>query len=132
MRRRVRRLAQRGMSLIEIMIVVAIMGMIIGTASVVYFQRLEKARITNTKILMKEIEKAVLAFRTENNDSCPKGIEDLVTQRYLNKKPQDPWGQGLTMVFPGQHDKDGIDLTSSGKDKQMGTQDDIHSWDQSN
>jgi general secretion pathway protein G len=128
-RGRVRRLAARGMTLIEIMVVVAIIGMLMGTVGVYAFGRLEKARVTDTKLVIKNIENALVQFQTDNTDSCPKSLSDLYTQKYLTKEPLDAWGQPLSFKCPGEHNTDGADIVSKGKDKQEGTQDDIHSWD---
>jgi len=132
MRRRNRRgpgIVSRGMTLIEIMIVVAIMGMLIGTVGVYAIGRLEKAKITDTKVVIKSIEQALVHFQTDNTDSCPKTLQDLVTQKYLTKAPKDAWGQDLLYKCPGDHNKDGADIVSKGKDKQDGTADDIKSWE---
>jgi general secretion pathway protein G len=116
------------MTLIEIMVVVAIIGMLMGTVGVYAFGRLEKAKITDAKLVIKNVEQALVHFQTDNTDSCPKSLSDLYTQKYLTKDPLDPWGQPLVFKCPGQHNTDGADITSKGKDKQEGTADDINSW----
>jgi general secretion pathway protein G len=126
---RVRRLAARGMTLIEIMVVVAIIGMLMGTVGVYAYGRLEKAKITDTKMVIKSIEQALVHFQTDNTDACPKSVSDLYTQKYLTKEPLDAWGQPLIFKCPGDHNTDGADIVSRGKDKQEGTQDDIRSWE---
>jgi general secretion pathway protein G len=126
---RIARNFQRGMTLIEIMVVVAIIGMLMGTVGVYAFGRFEKAKITDTKMVIKSIENAVVHFQTENTDSCPKGIADLVTQKIMPKEPLDAWGQPLIFKCPGEHNPDGADIISKGKDKAEGTADDIKSWE---
>jgi len=127
--RRAGRAIARGMTLIEIMIVVAIIGMLMGTVGIYALGRLEKSKITNTKMAIKSVEQALVHFQTDNTDSCPKQLQDLVTQKYLTKTPQDAWGQPLIFKCPGEHNPDGADIISKGKDKQEGTADDIKSWD---
>jgi general secretion pathway protein G len=122
-----RRMA-RGMTLIEIMVVVAIIGMLMGTVGVYAFGRLEKAKNTDAKLVIKNVEQALVHFQTDNTESCPKTLTDLYTQKYLTKDPVDPWGQPLIFKCPGTHNTDGADITSKGKDKQEGTPDDINSW----
>jgi general secretion pathway protein G len=117
------------MTLIEIMVVVAIIGMLMGTVGVFAFGRLERAKVTDTKLVIRNIEQALTHFQTDNTDSCPKSITDLYTQKYLTKDPLDAWGQPLIFKCPGQHNTDGADIVSKGKDKQEGTQDDIRSWE---
>ena len=128
LRRRLRR-AQRGMTLIEIMVVVAIISMLMGTVAVGAFSQLEKSKVKNAKMAIKAVEQALVAYQTDNTDSCPKIISDLYTQKYLTKEPKDPWGEMLVFKCPGEHNKDGADLVSKGKDKQEGTADDVKSWE---
>ena len=128
LRRRLRR-AQRGMTLIEIMVVVAIISMLMGTVAVGAFSQLEKSKVKNAKMVIKAVEQALVAYQTDNTDSCPKIISDLYTQKYLTKEPKDPWGEPLVFKCPGEHNKDGADLVSKGKDKQEGTADDVKSWE---
>ena len=120
---------QRGMTLIEIMVVVAIIGMLMGTVGVYAFGRFEKAKITDTKMVIKNVEAALVHYQTENTDSCPKGIADLVAQKIMPKEPLDAWGQSLIFKCPGEHNPDGADIVSKGKDKTEGTADDIKSWE---
>lgn len=128
-RNRVRQSVARGMTLIEIMVVVAIIGMLMSTVGVYAFGRFEKAKITDTKMVIKNVEAALVHFQTENTDSCPKGIADMVSQKILPKEPLDAWGQPLSFKCPGEHNPDGADVVSKGKDKQEGTADDIRSWE---
>ncbi len=127
---RLRNRVARGMTLVEIMVVVAIIGMLMGTVGVFAFKRLQAARITDAKIVIRNVEQAMVHFQTDNaSDQCPKSLTDLFTQKYLTKDPVDPWGQPLSFKCPGEHNTDGADLVSKGPDKQEGTADDIKSWD---
>lgn len=120
---------QRGMTLVEIMVVVAIIGMLMGTVGVFAFGQLEKARVKDTKMVIHNVEQALVHYQTDNTDGCPKALTELVTQKYMLKEPKDAWGQSLTFSCPGTHNPDGADISSKGKDRQEGTVDDIHSWD---
>ena len=128
-RNRIRGIAARGMTLVEIMVVVAIIGMLMGTVGVYAFGRLQQAKITDTKIIIKAVDQAMVHFQTDNTDACPKSLSDLYTQKYLTKEPVDAWGQQLIFKCPGEHNTDGADIVSKGKDKQEGTTDDIKSWE---
>jgi general secretion pathway protein G len=120
---------QRGMTLIEIMVVVAIISMLMGSVAVGAFGALERAKVKNAKMIIKAVEQGLVAYQTDNTDSCPKALVDLYTQKYLTKDPKDPWGEPLIFKCPGEHNRDGADILSKGKDKQEGTPDDIKSWD---
>ena len=125
-----RRRRTRGMTLVEIMVVVAIIGMIMGAVAVGAMSQLEKAKVKNTKMIIHNVQEALVHYATDNTDSCPKSLGDLVSQKYLNKDPKDDYGQPLMYVCPSTHGGDSADVWSKGKDKQDGTADDIRSWEQ--
>ena len=118
-----------GMTLIEIMVVVAIIGMLMGSVGVMAMKKLAEARVSDTKMIIKNVEQAVGHFQIQNTDTCPKSINDLWTQKILDKEPKDAWGESLIFKCPGEHNTDGADIISKGKDKQEGTVDDIKSWE---
>ena len=126
--RRHRHARRRGMTLVEIMVVVAIIGMIMGAVAVGAMAQLSKAKVKNTKIIIHTVQEALIHYATDNTDNCPKSLDDLVAQKYLTKKPIDEWGQPLVFTCPGTHNTDGADIASKGPDKQEGTSDDIQSW----
>ncbi len=133
MERRIRgRLAgrgARGMTLVEIMVVVAIIGMIMGAVAVGAMGQLKKAKKKNTAMIIHTVQEALVHYATDNSDACPKSLNDLVTQKYLTKEPKDDWGQPLMYVCPSTHGADSADVWSKGEDKQDGTADDIKSWE---
>jgi general secretion pathway protein G len=128
-RRRTARAFQRGMTLIEIMVVVAIIGMLMGAVAIGTMKSFKKAKVTDTKMVIKTVGTALEHFKTDSQDACPKSVSDLYTQKYLTKEPLDAWGQQLIFKCPGDHDPDGADIVSKGEDKQEGTADDIKSWE---
>jgi general secretion pathway protein G len=123
-----RRHRARGMTLVEIMVVVAIIGMIMGAVAVGAMGQLEKAKKKNTQMIIHNVQEALVHYATDNTDSCPKSLNDLVAQKYLNKDPKDDYGQPLMYACPSTHGSDSADVWSRGKDKQDGTADDITSW----
>lgn len=121
--------AQLGMTLIEIMVVVAIIGLMMGTVGVVAYRRYQKAKLTNAKQIIANVQQALGHYRLESNEDCPPDLEELHSKKYLTKSPRDPWGEDLVFKCPGEHDTEGSDIFSKGPDKQEGTEDDITSWD---
>ena len=117
------------MTLIEIMLVVAIIGLVMGAVGFVAFGRFQRAQIQNTKSVVKRVEDAVTMFMMENNGECPKDLKELHAQKILNKEPKDAWGRDLIFKCPGEQNPDGVDVVSSGPDKQEGTDDDIKNWE---
>ncbi len=120
---------QAGMTLIEIMVVVAIIGLLMGTVGVVAFGRWQKARITNAKQVVTNIKQALVHYAMDNKDPGPKDLKELRTQKLIDRDPKDPWGEDLIYKCPGEHDTDSADITSKGPDRKEGTDDDIKSWE---
>jgi general secretion pathway protein G len=114
------------MTLFEIMIVVAIIGMILGGVGVMAFNQLKKARLEQAKRDVASIKGAVGLFGAQSEEPCPKSIEELKEGKYVNKL-RDPWGQPYKLKCPSEHDDD-ADVWSSGPDRKEGTEDDIRSW----
>ena len=123
------RTAAAGFTLLEVMIVLAIIGLIAGSIGVTVFNQFKKGQVKIAKTTVGEISGAVQQYMMENNSECPKGMDDLVAKKNLKKPIKDPWGKDFSIKCPGQNDTDGADVTSSGPDKQDGTADDIKSWD---
>ena len=121
--------SQMGMTLIEIMVVVAIIGLLMGAVGVVAFGRYKKAQVSTTEQIIKNLETAVQTYMMDNNGDCPKDLDELYTQKIVNKKPRDAWGQPLLFKCPGDHNKDTADIESRGADKREGTEDDLANWE---
>jgi general secretion pathway protein G len=123
------RAAAAGFTLLEVMIVLAIIGLIAGGIGVTVFNQFKKGQVKIAKTTVTEISGAVQQYMMENNSECPKGMEDLVAKKNLKKPIKDPWGKDFIIKCPGTNDTDGADVSSSGPDKQEGTADDIKSWE---
>jgi len=122
--------AERGFTLIEMMIVVAIIGMIMGSVAIVAVRQYKTAQIGNAKQMVLTVGSAVDLYSTQHNDPCPSnGVAGLVSEKLLKKHPKDPWGQELVFTCPGSNNPDGADVVSKGPDRQEGTGDDIRSWE---
>ncbi len=122
-----RRAAEGGFTLLEVMIVLAIIGLIVGGVGVQLFKSYKKAQVQTAKINITEIANATTQYMIENSNACPQTIDDLVAKGNLKKKIKDPWNNEFVFKCPGQ--SDGADVLSFGPDKQEGTADDIKSWE---
>ncbi|HOT28915.1 MAG TPA: prepilin-type N-terminal cleavage/methylation domain-containing protein [Candidatus Ozemobacteraceae bacterium] len=83
---------KRGFTLIELLVVISILA-ILASAALPYVQSyVEEARIAKAKTDLEEIARALMVYETRegpyNSDSV-----SLLTGRYLNKAPIDPWGK---------------------------------------
>jgi general secretion pathway protein G len=119
-----------GFTLLEIMIVLAIMGLIVTGVSIKVFSQLKKAKTQAARIGVKKVIDASGRFMAGPGSGCPKGIEELIGQGELSKSDaKDPWGAPYIFRCPGTQDPEGVDVYSFGPDKVDGTADDIRSWE---
>lgn len=121
---RVARAVSRGVTLVEVLIVVAIMAVIAGGATIMVFPRLKEARIKNAIIGCGTVKKAAeLHLNMGGGEGCPT-IADLVSAKMLDgSKTDDPWGKPYKIVCAEGGD---IKVVSAGNDKQDNTADDVN------
>lgn len=116
--------SERGMTLIEIMVVVTIIGLIAGLVGVAVMKQLDAAKKMTACNQIKEFEQALELFKLEKNQypGTEEGLMALVTGKKLkgNSVPKDPWGKEYVYIFPGQHNSDSFDIFSYGADGREG------------
>jgi len=123
---------ERGMTLLEIMIVLAIlaiiMGLVVGPAVMGHHGR---AMEKTTKIKLHKLAyEAYPQWATTSHQICPASLADLT--EYMNEKSvTDAWGNKLEMTCGATNPPGvvGLGLRSPGKDGKLNTEDDIVSWD---
>jgi general secretion pathway protein G len=121
--RRLGRRVSRGVTLVEVLIVVAIMAIIAGGATMMVFPEFKKARIKSALIGASTIKTAAESYREldSTSDACPT-IQDLVNGRKIDgKKIDDPWGQPYKI----RCEEGEIRVYSSGNDRKENSPDDI-------
>ena len=124
MKKYFKRLAnEKGMTLIEIMVVITIIGIVATMFVVNVTGRMKKAKIKTASTQMATIANQIEAFEVENGE-FPGSLELLVEEEYLKKVPKDPWNRDYIFMVPGPDGQDFV-LVSNGPDKQEGTDDDI-------
>ena len=122
--RRGDRTARRGMTLIEIMVVIAIIGLLMGAVAFLVVPRFTKAKEGTTRILVEKVYNAAAEYYTiaPPGSGCPT-LEDLVREDLIKEEQtKDPWGHPLEIRCSGDVVES---VTSAGKDGQMGNDDDI-------
>jgi general secretion pathway protein G len=125
-----RRAVEAGFTLLEIMVVLAIIALIAGGVGAAVFKQYRKAQVQTGKMKVKAVRDATAQFMMDNSNNCPKGIDELLSQKYLDRNNgKDPWGKDFTFRCPGTNDPDTADVTSAGPDRQEGSADDIKSWE---
>ncbi len=117
------RVGARGVTLVEVLIVVAIMAVIAGGATLLAFPMYKEARIKAAVISAGEIKKAAQLYQELDSvsDACPT-LQDIVSAKRIDaKKTDDPWGK----PFKVQCNEGDLRVVSSGNDRKEGTPDDI-------
>ena len=116
------RFTQRGMTLIEIMIVVVIMGLIASAVGIGVFNQAKKARIEDAKQAVRTIEHAVQLWQQDHPSGCPT-MEQLIREGTLDRRQRskDPWENDFVI----QCENSDVSVHSKGPDGQDGTDDDI-------
>jgi general secretion pathway protein G len=132
-----RRQAKRGFTLVEIMLVVVIIGILAALVIPRIAGNSERARVTAAQADINGGIKSALGQYEVDNGFYPRALQDLLVQPanaknwhgpYLDKLPQDPWGNNYIYYFPGKHNPSSYDLLSPGPDAKEGTEDDIGNW----
>ena len=131
-----RRVFRRAFTLVEMLLVVTIIGILAALVIPKIVGRSEQARVTAAQADLASIKTTLDAFEVDNG-YYPKSIQDLVLAPntaknwhgpYLEKVPQDPWGNNYVYYFPGKHNTGSYDLLSIGPDSKEGTDDDVGNW----
>ena len=123
-------------TLVEMLLVITIIGILAALVVPKMMGRSEQARQAAARADLSSIKTALDAFEVDNG-YYPKSIGDLIQMPqgvknwhgpYLDKIPQDPWGNNYVYVCPGRHNPNFYDLASVGPDGKEGTDDDIGNW----
>ncbi len=119
--------SSRGMTLIEILVVLAIIGLIMGGVAVVAGNAFKDASKDATKNDVLKMVGMIEMYQVQKKGKCPKSPDDLKKSGILTRVKKDPWGNAFKIGCPGEHDN--IDVSSAGPDGEFGNDDDINSWD---
>ena len=117
-----KRRAQRGMTLIEIMVVVIIIGLVGTAVAVNVFGNLAEAKVRTAKSDLAKISEGVDTYRVlrGRTPTTEEGLGLLIQEKILkpnkNGKLLDPWEREYIFLSPGQVHADGYDVKSYGAD----------------
>lgn len=138
-RQRKPRPGERGMSLVEVMVVVVIMGLVASVVGVAVFNALGNAQRDVAATQIKQLSDSLDIYKLQHRKypSTAEGLQALVQPKgnakpVMDQLPQDPWGNDYVYIFPGTHNTGGFDLLSYGPDGAQGGGDDITNWQSHN
>jgi len=132
-------------TLMEVLLVLAILGVIAAMVVPQFIGRQEQASIDATAVSIKGIEQALKLYQLDHGGTYPsssEGLQVLVTSPsndpkwkgpYLEELPKDAWGKPFQYQYPPQHNTTAKkpDIWSSGIDLSNNTADDITNWSKS-
>lgn len=122
--------AQRGFTLLELLVVMAIIGLLAGYVGPRYFAQIGKSEVKAARAQIDALEKALDQYRldTGHYPSQEQGLAAIIKKPaneprwdgpYLKKElPLDPWGRPFLYKIPGERGE--FELVSLGKDGAAG------------
>lgn len=132
---------EAGVTLVEMMVVITIIGLITAVVAINVLPSQDKARVQKAAADIATLEQAIELFRMENGrlPSTEEGLAVLASasdghsgtrrEPYIRSLPNDPWSRGYQYVAPGEHGP--YDLYSLGADGKPGGKDldaDVGNW----
>lgn len=128
-------------TLMELLLVIAILLVIAGLVVPKLAGRQKSASIDATKISIRGLEQAIRLYSIDHEGDAPTTSNGLAvltesTKKdpkwrgpYLEKTPVDAWGKPFQYRNPGTHNVNGFDIVSAGPDHVFGNDDDIGNWE---
>ena len=134
---------QRGMTLIEILVVLVLIGIVMGVVAGNFIGRGEEAKRKAAKIEIEQIGQTLDLYKLETGryPTTQEGLQALISAPagvnnwngpYWKKSiiPKDPWGNEYKYASPGQHGAyDIYSYGADGKEGGDGANKDINSWE---
>ncbi|MCU1742169.1 MULTISPECIES: type II secretion system major pseudopilin GspG [Pseudomonas] len=133
--------AQKGFTLIEIMVVVVILGILAAIVVPKVLDRPDQARVTAARQDIGSLMQALKLYRLDHGTypnqnqglkvlaERPANAKDSNWRSYLERLPNDPWGRPYQYLNPGANGEvDVFSLGADGKPGGEGTDADIGSW----
>jgi len=137
---RMTRRRDRGFTLLEILVVLAIIGLIAAIAAPQVFKSLGGAKSDSARVQIESLSTAIDLYRLEVG-KLPPDLDALIEKPsgedrwngpYLRKTsvPKDPWGNPFQYRAPGEHsDFDLYSLGADGAEGGEGESRDVTNWE---
>lgn len=140
--KRVANQVSRAFTLMEMLLVLAIIALLVGMGTYMMINVLGDAEEGKAKADVSSLEASLVRYKTKTlvYPTTEQGLEALVRMPTVGPKPQsykpllrkaaltDPWGNPYQYARPGKFNPDSYDIFSMGLDGKAGTSDDIGNW----
>ena len=142
-RRNRKRAGQAGVTLIEMLVVVTIIGLFVALVGPMLFKKADEAKVTATRAQIDGFGTALGMYKLDTGTfpTTEQGLQALRVKPadvnqwngpYMPRDiPKDAWAHDFIYRFPGEHQPDEPEIVSLGADGQPGgegTNADIVSW----
>ena len=140
----IKRAKQRGLTLVEMMVVLVILGLVTTIVVINVLPAADQADADKVRIDIAKLESALDQYRLQikTYPSTEQGLEALVeapsglrnpdryrSGGYIKKLPVDPWGNPYQYEFPGKNGQfDIYSLGADGREGGEGNNADIGNW----
>ena len=113
---------ERGMTLIEIMVVITILGLIAAAVAVNVVGSLSEARVKQARTDLHTIENCLDLYKVDKGryPATEEGLAAVVAAGKCKAQMKDPWKHDYVYLYPGQVHPDSFDIKSYGADGQPG------------
>lgn len=94
---------RRGMTLIEIMVVMVILGLIAGMVGIAVVGAADQARVDRTRTDLSNLQGMLDLYKARHGryPDTGTGLKALMDDNILNKMPQDAWGNDYQYLYEG-------------------------------
>ena len=146
-RARLRSRASRraGFTFLEIIVVVAILGILAAIVIPNFMGGVDQAKVTATQTSISSVKQQLELYKLDNNryPTTEQGLKALVEKpttdpaprkwrQYLPELPKDGWGNDFTYICPAPSNKAPYEIRSYGAGGQPDSSDDLRSTDSLN
>ena len=127
-----RRSAEDGFTLVELMVVIVIIGLLATVVVINVMPAQDTARMRKAEADIATLEQGIEMYRLNrmNYPSSGDGLQALVSEGFIKRLPDDPWGNPYRYAMPGR-DGQPFDVYTYGADGQEGGEGDdadIGTW----